>query len=202
LAASGPTDSCFKIGIATADPDGLNAARVYLINRVRYYVANDTDGVPSLFRDRGAGGERLYRGIEDLQFTYEIGAPPTGSPFAAGGGTAATAPACAGTSWVYGLCANAEAPSPGLAAPRWMDDAYDSANRYTGHPTNVRTVGINLVARATRQSPDGTGDGVPQIANRPARASDAYHRAVLSATVPTPNLLSRAYFVPDTMGGG
>jgi len=78
-----PTASCFGF------------AGVMLIERVRYFVANDTDGVPSLYRDRGRGANEIVnRGIEDLQITYDIGQPPAGSPF-----SATVGPAGCGTNW-------------------------------------------------------------------------------------------------------
>ena len=61
---------------------------------------------------------------------------------------------------------------------------------------------IFVVARATRQSPDRTGDSVPAIANRPVRAVDAFHRAVLSVSEQPQNLLSRAHFLPPVFTNG
>lgn len=191
-----PLDGCFA------------TAGVMLVERVRYYVANDTDGAPSLFRDRGRGAqERLYRGIEDLQLTYDIGRPPAGSAFASGGATPAAAPACGATLWTFGTCATAGTPLETAATPIWQTDNYDSVNRYSGHPVNIRTVNIYVVAATTRLSSDGTGDNVPALGNRPARAADKYHRSVLSVTETPENLLGRAHFLPpvfanSNVGGG
>ncbi|MFL5424842.1 MAG: prepilin-type N-terminal cleavage/methylation domain-containing protein, partial [Myxococcales bacterium] len=64
-----PSDKCFA------------KSSMVLVERVRYYVANDFDGVPALFRDRGRAGDpqALLRGIEDLQLTYTIGPAPADS---------------------------------------------------------------------------------------------------------------------------
>ena len=191
-----PSDGCFA------------TASMFLVERVRYYVANDPTGVPSLYRDRGRGTqELLYRGIEDLQLTYDIGQPPAGSAFAAGGATPAAAPGCtppAGVAgWSFGSCAGvAGAPPETATAPDWRNDSYDSVNRYTGHPANIRNVNIFVVARATRASPDRTGDGVPAIANRPLRAVDTFHRYILMDSEQPENLLSRAHFLPPVFANG
>ena len=192
--AAAPTDACFA------------AAAMFLVERVRYYVANDPTGVPSLYRDRGRGTQELmYRGIEDLQLSYDIGQPPAGSDFATGGVTPAAAPGCtnAVATWSFGSCpGTAGTPNHAAALPDWRNDAYDSANRYTGHPANIRNVNIFLVARATRQSPDRTGDAVPAIANRGARAADNYRRALLSVSEQPQNLLCRAHFLPPVFTNG
>jgi hypothetical protein len=191
-----PTDGCFA------------TASMFLIERVRYYVANDASGVPALFRDRGRGTqELLYRGVEDLQLTYDIGQPPTGSNFATGGTTPAAAPGCtppAGVAgWSFGSCAGVTGtPLQTATAPDWRTDAYDSANRYTGHPANIRNVNIFVVARSTRQSPDRTGDAVPAIGNRPLRTVDTFHRYVLTDSEQPQNLLSRAHFLPPVFTNG
>ena len=196
-----PSDACFA------------TSSMFLVERVRYYIANDTDGVPSLFRDRGRGTqELLYRGIEDVQFTYSIGQPPPGSNFAPGGSSPATPPGCTpsggSATWTFGSCAGVQGtPSETATAPDWRNDGYDSVNRYTGHPANIRNVGIWVVARATRQSRDlsadaGTGDDVPAFVNRTARLLDSYHRAVMTVSEQTPNLVSRAHFLPPVFANG
>jgi type IV pilus assembly protein PilW len=186
-----PTDGCFA------------SATMFLVERVRYYVANDPTGVPCLYRDRGRGTqELLYRGIEDLQLTYDIGQPPAGSNFAPGGSSPATPPGCS-NGWTFGSCAAVVGtPLETATAPDWRNDGYDSANRYTGHPANIRNVNIFIVARATRQSPDRSGDGVPALANRAARNADTFHRTVLSVSEQTQNLLSRAHFLPPVFTNG
>jgi prepilin-type N-terminal cleavage/methylation domain-containing protein len=201
--SSPPTNNCYT------------TAAVVLVERTRYYVANDTDGVPSLFRDRGRPApELLFRGIEDVQFTYDIVQPQSPSPFAAGGGTPAAAPGCVdatsgAATWSFGACAGvAGAPTFVAAAdggePDWRDANYDTSDRYLGTPMNIANVNITVVARATRRSADGTGDAVPAIANRPARASDAFRRAVMSISESPTNLFSRASFRPNptNFGGG
>src|SRR5207245_11023444 len=107
---------------APADP-GFKAPGRMLAERVRYYIGNDTDGVPTVYKERGRGGpEKLYRGIEDLQLTYDIGQPPAGSAFAAAGATPSPAPACTTSAWTFGLCATAEAPSEPATAPDCRND--------------------------------------------------------------------------------
>ena len=193
---------------ATAADTCFKTAGLMLVERVRYYLANDTDGVPALYKERGRGApEKLYRGIEDLQLTYDIGQPPAGSAFAAAGATPSPAPACTTSAWTFGLCATAETPSEAATAPDWRNDPYDSANRYTGHPANIRTVTINVVARSTRATPDRTGDSVPQIGNRPARALDTFRRSVSTVSEQPANLVTRAHFLPPVVtnlnvGGG
>ena len=198
--AGGGANACFATGA------------MFLVERTRYYVAADTDGVPALFRDRGRGAqEMLYRGIEDLQISYDIGQPPIASAFAAGGATPAAAPGCvdSGTAtWSFGSCVGVAGTPIELAVqPDWQNDAYDSANRYTGHPVNIRTVNINVVARAIQASPDGTGDPLPILGNRAARVADNFHRTVLSISEQPANLLARALFLPpvfpnSNVGGG
>jgi type II secretory pathway pseudopilin PulG len=176
-----PADTCFGKGM------------LVLVERVRYFVANDFDGVPALFRDRGRAGDPqvLFRGIEDLQLTYTIGPPPAGS--------ALTGSAGCGSKWVYGLC-NQSVPDEAATAPDWINDSYDNKNRFSGHPANIRSLEINLIARATQRSPDKAGDPVPTIANRPGRAADQFTRSIFKLTEQTPNLLARAMLMPD--GGG
>lgn len=169
-------------------------ANLTLVTRVRYFVANDTDGVPSLFKERGRGNELLYRGIEDVQYTFDIAQPPAGSAFAS-----TTPPAaCAGTnSWTFGACTGTVGqPLETATPPDWQNDGYDSANRYTAHPANIRNVKIIIVARSTRGSPDGAGDSVPALGNRPARAADRFKRTVLQMSEQPMNLLTRQFFQP------
>jgi prepilin-type N-terminal cleavage/methylation domain-containing protein len=190
-----PTDGCFAKG------------RLALVERVRYFVANDFDGVPALFRDRGRAGdpEVLFRGIEDLQLTYQIGngALPGGPPAGLGVGAP---PACGGTKWVFGdVGCVSGTPSETATAPDWMNDGYDNVRRYTGHPANIRAVGINILARSTATVPDKSadrGDSFPlALANRTPPAADPAHpytRSVLSITEQTVNLLSRAKLMPTS----
>ena len=190
-----PGDGCFA------------SASMFLVERARYYVANDPTGVPSLYRDRGRGyQELLYKGIEDLQISYDIGQPPAGSAFATGGLTPAAAPGCSNggvATWSFGACPGSTgAPAEGATAPDWRNDTYDSVNRYTGNPANIRNVNVYVVARALRQSADRTGDAVPAIANRPARAADTFRRSVLSISEQPKNLLSRAHFLPPVFTNG
>jgi type IV pilus assembly protein PilW len=193
--SAAPADGCFA------------SASMFLVERARYYVANDTDGVPALYRDRGRGSqELLYRGIEDVQLSYDIGQPPAGSNFAPGGASPAAAPGCTNggvATWSFGSCPGvAGAPSESATAPDWRNDGYDSANRYTGHPANIRNVNILVVARSTRQSADRTGDPVPALANRAARAQDTFRRALLSMSEQPENLLARAHFLPPVFTNG
>jgi type IV pilus assembly protein PilW len=203
LGSTAPADGYYPSAVPYA-PCFAVAGRAWLmlVERVRYYVANDTDGVPSLFKERGRGApERLFRGIEDIQFAYGMSQPPPGSPFAAGGATPAAAPVTCGTDgWTFGLCSPSSQPLETAAAPDWVNDGYDTANRYTAHPANIRLVTISVVARSTQRSPTGTGDAVPALANRPARAADAYKRYVLTLTEKPINLTSRAYFLPVALG--
>ncbi|HEY6910616.1 MAG TPA: prepilin-type N-terminal cleavage/methylation domain-containing protein [Myxococcales bacterium] len=196
--ADAPTSACFS------------TAMLALVERVRYYVGADTDGVPALFRDRGRGQELLYRGIEDLQISYDIGQPQPPSPFAAGGATPAAPPGCTdpvsgAATWSFGSCAGVSgSPVHNPVSPDWRGLPYDSAGRYTAQPMNIRNVNLTVVARATHPSPDGTGDAVPAIFNRPARARDRFHRAVMTTSEQPANLLSRGSFVPrlNNLGGG
>jgi len=173
-----PTDNCFA-----------NSSMV-LVERARYYVAKDFDGVPALFRDRGRTGDPqvLFRGIEDMQLTYTIGPPPAGSALP-------TIVGC-GTGWVFGSCDQGIPLNPAVPDPDWIKDAYDSPTRFTARPANIRSVEINLVARSTQASPDKAGDPVPKIGNRPGRAADSFSRSILKLTEQTPNLLARATVMP------
>lgn len=210
-AADGYYTGYTSTGAANTSPaDGCFAtASVMLVERVRYFVANDADGVPALWKERGRGAnELLYRGVEDLQLTYDIGQPPSGSAFATGGATPAAAPACGATLWTFGTCATAGAPVESATAPDWRNDSYDSANRYTGHPVNIRAVNIFVVGRANLTVRDNTpGDSVPALGNRPARSAGAFHRTVVSISEQPLNLLARAHFLPpiftsSNVGGG
>jgi type IV pilus assembly protein PilW len=191
-------------------PACLNVAGqawMMLVERARYYVAADTDGVPTLWKERGKGfPERLYRGVEDIQITYGMSTPPPGSPFAAGGATPAAPPVPCGTNgWTFGLCSPSIMPSETAAQPDWINDGYDTLNRYSAHPANIRIVNITVVARSTQRSPTGVGDAVPAIANRPARVADAYKRYVVTLSEQPLNLTGRAYFLSvasGNLGGG
>ena len=180
---------------ALPDNGCFGKATLVLVERIRYFVANDFDGVPALFRDRGRAGDpqMLFRGIEDLQLTYTIGPAPAGSASAGNG------PAACGTKWVYGLC-DQSVPNEAAQAPDWINDSYDTAKRYTGHPANIRSVEINLVSRSPQRSPDKAGDPVPTIANRPGHAADQFGRSIFKLTEQTPNLLARAVLMPDVGG--
>ncbi|HUJ25368.1 MAG TPA: prepilin-type N-terminal cleavage/methylation domain-containing protein [Myxococcales bacterium] len=191
-----PTDACFA------------TSGLMLVERVHYFVANDTDGVPTLWKERGRGAnEKLFRGIEDLQFTYDIGQPPAGSAFV---GTAA--PACAATVWTFGgPCATSpNQPLETATAPDWRNDNYDSANRYTGHPVNIHNVNIFVVARSSLGSADNTLDTIPAYANRPGfttATGGIFHRTLFTITEQPENLLTRAHFLPpvfanSNVGGG
>ena len=199
--SAAPTNSCYSSAVAL------------LVERVRYYVANDNTGVPSLWRDRGRGQELLFRGIEDVQLRYDIGQPPLGSAFAPGGATAVAPPGCTAAgnpTWSFGSCPDSTGtPTYTAFTPNWWrNDPYDSLNRYAGHPANIRTVAIAVVARATRASADGSGDAIPALFNRPGRGRDTFHRSVVTLSEKPLNLLSRAYMLPpispgsNNLGGG
>ncbi|HTO99142.1 MAG TPA: prepilin-type N-terminal cleavage/methylation domain-containing protein [Myxococcales bacterium] len=207
-----PADGFFASVVPTGDGCYANAV-VTLVERTRYYVANDSTGVSSLFRDRGRGQELLFRGIEDMQLSYDIGQPPAGSIFAADGTSAVAPPGCVDGSgnptWSFGSCPGiAGSPSHTATAPDWRNEPYDAASRYTGNPANIRTVNIAVVARATRASPDGSGDSVLPILNRTARDRDSFRRAVMTLSEKPLNLLSRSYMLPpispgsNNLGGG
>ena len=189
--AVGPTDACFSLG-ATSKP-GL-----FLIERRRYYIANDTTGMPSLFRERGRGGaELVQRGIEDLQLSYTISSPPTLTPASPNAGV--TPPvSCAGvTGWVFGECVGTAGQPSHTATPTPTPDLpYDSIERYSGHPLNIRTVTVTVVARGTQNSPDGIGDSLPAIGNRAARAAGLYKRGIFSVSEQVPNTLQKVNFLP------
>jgi prepilin-type N-terminal cleavage/methylation domain-containing protein len=186
---SAPTDTCF------------GKSSLVLVERVRYFVANDTDKVPSLFRDRGRGGDPtlLFRGIEDLQFTFTIGPPPAGGP----------APLACGNGWEYGAegCPQGTMPRDATLEGKpdfWINDGYDDPERFKVHPANIRSVQISLVARAAQLSPDVSGDALPKLANRPAAPKDPAHpyaRSVLTIREHTTNLLARARLMPGDGGG-
>jgi|1185.fasta_scaffold01208_4 prepilin-type N-terminal cleavage/methylation domain-containing protein len=198
-----PTDPCFASGVLA------------LVERTRYYVVNDTDGVPALARDRGRGQELLYRGIEDLQISYDIGQPQPPSAFAAGGATPSPAPGCVdpssgNTTWSFGICLGTSgspvhtATADGGVMPDWRGMTYNAAGRYTAQPMNIRNVTVTVVARARSKSADRTGDAPPAVGNRAARPRDAFRRAVMSLTEQPANLISRASFLPalNNVGGG
>ena len=190
----GPTDSCF------------GAAVVMLVERQRYFVQDDAFGVPCLYRERGRGRiELLERGIEDLQLTWQIGPPPAGSPYAAAGATPVAPPeSCAGVpGWIFGGCAGvAETPSEVAAPPDWRNDPYDFPSRYGAHPANVRSVTITVVARSLQETPDRSGDPLPALANRAALPAGVFKRSVSRLIEQTPNLLTRAHFLPPVFASG
>jgi len=190
-----PNDQCFGTAVFA------------LVERVRYFVANDFDGVPALFRDRGRAGDPqvLFRGVEDLQLTYTIGPPPPGTTTGITTGPAGCADAkgtaAAQNKWVFGLC-NQGTPKESAAAPDWVADGYDTPKRYNAHPANIRSVEINIVTRSTQKASDKAGNTVPALGNRPARppVQDQYSRSVFKLTEQVPNLLARAALMPG--GGG
>ena len=188
----GPTNACFSTG-----------ASLYLIERRRYFVANDTSGMPSLFRERGRGGNELVqRGIEDLQLSYTISSPPTLTPPSPN--IALTGPAsCAGSpTWVFGECVGTAAQVSHTATPTPTPDlSYDSAARYSGHPINIRSVTINVVARGTGPSQTGV-TGIPAVGNRAARTASTFPRAIFTVTEPVPNTLQKVNFLPPVGTGG
>jgi type IV pilus assembly protein PilW len=101
----------------------------------------------------------------------------------------------------------AETPSETAAPPDWRADPYDFPSRYDAHPANVRAVTITVVARSLQETPDRTGDPLPALANRATRPAGVFKRSVFSLTEQTPNLLSRAHFLPPVfatanVGGG
>jgi len=200
LSADAATDALTVTVAAVEDADGnypkalpsdncFGKAAMVLVERVRYFVANDFDGVPALFRDRGRTGDPkvLFRGIEDMQLTYTIG--PAGSGLTGNAGC--------GSGWVYGSCPTAGIPlDPAVPDPDWLKAGYDDPSRFTSRPANIRSVEINLVGRATQASPDKAGDPVPKIGNRPGRAADSYSRSIFRLSEQTPNLLARATIMP------
>lgn len=187
----GATESCFTSGT------------LVLVERVRYFVANDFDGVPALFRDRGRAGDPavLFRGIEDLQLVYTIGPPGTGATGDSGCGTGPL------QGWVYGATGCTVVPIDAIAAdPDWVNDTYDASSRFKRRPANIRSVQINLVARSPQKSPDKAGDlpiavaGTNRAPPAPDPAGQKYLRSVFTIVEQTPNLLSRAMIMPD-LGG-
>jgi prepilin-type N-terminal cleavage/methylation domain-containing protein len=200
-------DGYYTPSVGMPDTTTYAGAAATLVTRVRYFVANDTDGVPALWKERGNGNELLYRGIEDLQLAYDIGRPPTGSVNASVTQPAATTCATSLTSgtlgWTFGACADGYSqPLASAIAPDWQNDAYDSVNRYSAHPVNIRNVTITVVARSTRASPDKAGDPAPAVGDRPARVADTYKRTILQLAEQPQNLLARQFFMPVVFTSG
>jgi len=140
---------------------------VLLVERVRYYVANDADGVPAFLADRGrAPRELLFRGIEDLQFSYDIGTAARGSRFASGGANAVTPPGCTDTKrqmggglrpGTFGSCTGVAAGRTSHHAPQLAAGCVRSRHPHTAIRQTSATVNI-VWCPATRASPDGSGD--------------------------------------------
>lgn len=130
--------------------------------------------------------------VEDFQVAFVMNVQPSNS------NVALVTPAI-GTNWILGDGASPEAfPNPGSAAPRY-DDAYDTANRYTDHPANIRAVRVSVVTRSRTQR-QGVRDATPYSLENNVRGSatpDGFFRLLSTTTIRAPNMQSRSSFTPD-----
>jgi type IV pilus assembly protein PilW len=73
-----PGNSTPNLGVAGAVATFLPGSRLYRMDAVTYYVADNAAGVPSLFRMRPVGvdaeltPEELVEGVEDMRVTYGV----------------------------------------------------------------------------------------------------------------------------------
>jgi type IV pilus assembly protein PilW len=100
----------------------------------------------------------------------------------------------AATETVFGVPANLATSNPRY------ETSYNSADRYTAVPANVRQVHVALVVRGSRADPSGQR-AFGQVSlfnwvNPGTGAADGFYRSTLHTIVETPNLASRSFFVP------
>jgi type IV pilus assembly protein PilW len=184
-------------------------ARVFAINRFRYYVESyAADGTvkawgtagarPFLMLDQGltdAAGKRQFSmvapDVEDLQFAYvyPLAAPGTQLRGATVGAQLSNA------ADVVDL-APALQPDSLQQIPNYSTPGRDPA-RTTGHPANIRGVRVSVVVRQAEADPTVFEPDLPALGNRAALVREANRRrAVFETTVSLPNLDSRAPVFP------
>lgn len=104
--------------------------------------------------------------------------------------------------WIIGNAAGETVPRAntvpdGEPEPPYFDDEYTAPSRFTNHPANIRAVRLSMVVRAPSPAPNGVRSYAPydlenlDIANTP----DEFYRTLVTSSVRTPNLLSRASFI-------
>lgn len=180
-------------------------ARVFAINRFRYYVESYAiDGAvaawgaagarPYLMLDQGleddAGAKKVSMvapDVEDLQLAYVFSLSAPGTQVR--GATAGTR-----------LANQADdidlAPISTPSIPIYATPSRDAA-RTTGHPSNIRAVRVSVVVRQPEADIKISEPDLPAIGNRAALVRDTNRRrAVFETTVPVPNLDSRAPTFP------
>lgn len=138
----------------------------------------------------------LAADVEDFQVAWLMNRPEGASAPAT-----SVLPPDANANWIFSD-SGSEQPNPAATAPAFTD-AYLDANRFSGHPSNIRGVRLTLVMRSTR--PVGRRGVRPAVENRPAgTVPDAYYRSVITTQVAIRNLLSRSEFAPVQVksGGG
>jgi type IV pilus assembly protein PilW len=189
-------DPCFQT-YATTDPGTLfSAAKVFKVDRYRYYVA--TYDRPYLMLDQGltdASGNAMLDvvapDVEDLQAAYILPAAPADQLVGATPGTVIAA----------GSTGIDLAPADGC--PIYSDDLL-SAMRTNHHPGNIRAVRVGLVVRsAVADARITDGNVLPASLNRPALpAAAGFQRLRVETTVRLPNLDARAPYFPTFQTAG
>jgi type IV pilus assembly protein PilW len=206
-------DGCF----GAAAPQGsdaataASAAKVYKIERFRYYIATydatgnivawgTVGGRPHLMLDQGLTDKDgvpvlsvVAPDVEDLQLAYIFPASAPGLQLI--GATSGTA-----------VTANDQGIdlAPAAGVPLFGDES-DAPSRTTQHPANIRGVKVSLVVRSPEADARVVADldnTLPPAGNRAAVVGPAGHRRLLvETTVTAPNLAAGAPYFPIYSSG-
>ncbi|MBZ4414920.1 PilW family protein [Myxococcus sp. RHSTA-1-4] len=139
----------------------------------------------------------LVADVESFQVAYQMNRPPADSGCCAAqvapDGTAST-----GASWLLGDESPLVHPTTGSTPPKY-ETPYDAAERYNGHPANIRAVHVGLTVRSTRQQPSESLDAPRRLFNAPPppAAEDAFLRTTVETSIRVPNMTSRSFFTPE-----
>ena len=195
-------DDCFRVHVtddppyAADDPVLAGAARVFKVDRYRYFV-QEYGGRPYLMLDRGGPDgspvlEVIAPDVEDLQFSYLF--PNAAADQLVG--------ATAGTVLADGPAGIELAPDTGF--PIYGDKAWDAPQR-NHQAGNIRAVRVSIVVRTPLQNPvDPTATTViPAAGNRPELPDvPSYRRLRVETTIIPPNMSARAPLYPMYGGSG
>lgn len=208
----GPRGSPFLGPLATAHPclkgvTGVDAAYVMLLRERRIRIV-DLSGRPFLvvFHNLGVPDptvnldfDPIAADVESFQLAYVMNRPIPGGAWVA---TVEVDTNSTPPNWVLGDAGSAAGeviPNPAALGPTY-EMGYDSPERYTAHPANIRAVRATVVARSLRRLSGTEIRGVLPMDVEDftpvAPVADGLYRTALSTTVRVPNLSSRSFFTP------
>ncbi|HEY3448057.1 MAG TPA: prepilin-type N-terminal cleavage/methylation domain-containing protein [Myxococcales bacterium] len=198
--ATTPYSTPFSSSVPNCTTNGANtpdAAFVFLLYELRlrvklydnkpYLVAFNSFDNPDT-----ADFVVIAAGVENFQVAYVMNRPLP-APDAPSGVTVPDS--STNSNWIIPDVSGEGLPDPGADAPLYATPNLDPP-RYSKHPANIRAVRVTMVVRNSSTLANLKYPRTDIENQAKFGADDGYFRTVISTTISTPNMKSRAFFVP------